>query len=37
MDQNRTVSRVNLGHLWDEVAMMSSHLTKLLALRSKER
>ncbi|MBS1152848.1 MAG: Synaptic vesicle rane protein [Myxococcaceae bacterium] len=32
MDHNRTVSGVNLGHLWGEVEMMSGHLVKLLAL-----
>ncbi len=32
MDQNKSVSGVNLGHLWDEIEMMSGHLKKLLAL-----
>lgn len=35
MDHNRTVSGVNLGHLWDEVEMMGGHLVKLLALSEK--
>lgn len=32
MDHNRTVSGVNLGHLWGEVEMMGGHLVKLLKL-----
>ena len=32
MDHNRTVSGVNLGHLWDEVELMSGHLDRLVAL-----
>ncbi len=32
MDDNRTVSGVNVGHMWDEVELMGSHLGKLLEL-----
>ena len=32
MDKNRSVSGVNVGHLWDEVEMMTGHLVKLLEL-----
>jgi NADPH:quinone reductase-like Zn-dependent oxidoreductase len=34
MDKNRSVSGVNLGHLWDEAEMMGSHFNRLLALAS---
>lgn len=32
MDKNRSVSGVNLGHLWDETELMASHLQALLDL-----
>jgi NADPH:quinone reductase-like Zn-dependent oxidoreductase len=32
MSENRTVSGVNLGHLWDEGALLGGHLKSLLAL-----
>jgi NADPH:quinone reductase-like Zn-dependent oxidoreductase len=32
MDTNRSVSGVNLGHLWGEVELLSHHLETLLAL-----
>jgi NADPH:quinone reductase-like Zn-dependent oxidoreductase len=32
MDKNRGVSGVNLGHLWDEEALLGHHLERLLAL-----
>ncbi len=32
MDRNASVSGVNLGHLWDETALLKSHLTALLEL-----
>ena len=32
MDHNKSVSGVNLGHLWSEVEMMGGHLVKLLEL-----
>lgn len=35
MDHNKTVSGVNLGHLWGEVPMMTGHLKKLIALSEK--
>ncbi len=34
MDTNRTISGVNLGHLWDEVDLMVGHLDVLLAWAS---
>ena len=32
MSHNRTVSGVNLGHLWNEVDLLQSHLQRLMAL-----
>ncbi|MFT3837840.1 MAG: medium chain dehydrogenase/reductase family protein [Myxococcaceae bacterium] len=32
MDHNKTVSGVNLGHLWDELELLSGHLDKLIEL-----
>jgi len=35
ISENRTVSGVNLGHLWGEKALLAGHLRKLLELYSK--
>jgi NADPH:quinone reductase-like Zn-dependent oxidoreductase len=32
MDHNRTVSGVNLGHMWDEVELLRRHIQRLLEL-----
>ena len=32
MGHNKTVSGVNLGHLWDELELVNGHMEKLLAL-----